>query len=137
MGTLEIWSTYLHSICMSITADRSWRLLALAHLSVKSEDQQAHYQRREHEDERSHEIPVDRLRVAYSWHRTVTRPEQEDNREHGRDSEGDSVSYVVTIHPEHDPAHYDHDYARYIEIDQIITDSPAECECDDHVSVFT
>lgn len=122
---------------MSITADRSWRLLALAHLSVKSEDQQAHYQRREHEDERSHEIPVDGLRVAYSWHCTVTRPEQEDNREHGRDSEGDSVSDVVTTHPEHDPAHYDHNYARYIEIDQIITDSPAECECDDHVSVFT
>lgn len=66
--------TYMHGSWLSsrLNADRPRRALLFAQLSIKPENQQAHDQRREHEDERSHQIPVDSLRVADSGHGAVT-----------------------------------------------------------------
>lgn len=101
---------------MSVVTDRSWRLLRFVQPSIKSENQKTHYQRREDEDERSHKIPVDSLRVADSWHGAITGSEQKHYRQHSRDPEGDSVSDAVPIHPEHYPAHNDHYNTRNIEV---------------------
>ena len=105
--------------------------------SIKPEDQQTHDQRRKHEDERSHQVPVDRLRVTDSRHSTVTGAEQENDREHSRNPERYSVADVGSVHPEHDPAHNDHDDARNIEVNEVVTDPTTECESYYHVTVFT
>ena len=108
-----------------------------AQLSIKSKNQQTHDQCREHEDERSHQIPVDSLRVADSGHGAVTRAEQKHDREYGRNAERYSVADTVSVHPEHDPAHDNHDDTGYVEVNEVVTDTPAEGESYDHVAVFT
>ena len=73
LGDLFKLASHLHSSSLSITADRSWwPPLSFVQLSVKSENQETHQQCCEDEDERSHKIPVDSLRVANSGHGAIT-----------------------------------------------------------------